>query len=343
MSTESNTVMYQTVEEIFAKEGLPEEIKTEVHLWDEILKKEFFVMPQHMLPLITEAHGKVYAPGTTTEPVASEYSVERSPSGEITSVRADSMLRVNGTDVYHFECEIKMDATIILRVIEYSVQEALAHAEKLRSIEGESEIYQIRFPRSAVMLLQNKRHMPSEFICKMILPDDYIYTYRIPTIRVQDYTLDEIREKKLYPLIPFLPIRFRKELEKEHPNIKKILQDVKIFYNGIIAMLDEAMDRDELSETNYKSVLLSLLRKSLLRVFSKNEQLLTEVNKMSMPLLELEFEKIERLENELDKKDVELNKKDVELDKKDDELNKKDVELKVLRSLLKKHHIEIPS
>lgn len=104
---------------------------------------------------------------------------------------------------------------------------------------------------------------------------------------------------------------------------------VKIFYNGIIAMLDEAMDRDELSETNYKSVLLSLFRKSLLRVFSKNEQLLTEVNKMSMPLLELEFEKIERLENELDKKD--------------DELNKKDVELKVLRSLLKKHHIEIPS
>lgn len=101
-------------------------------------------------------------------------------------------------------------------------------------------------------------------------------------------------------------------------------------------MLDEAMDRDELSETNYKSVLLSLFRKSLLRVFSKNEQLLTEVNKMSMPLLELEFEKIERLENELDKKDVEL-------DKKDDELNKKDVELKVLRSLLKKHHIEIPS
>jgi cell shape-determining protein MreC len=68
--------------------------------------------------------------------------------------------------------------------------------------------------------------------------------------------------------------------------------------------------------------ILSLLNKSMIRVFYKNTELLEEVITMTEPILELEFEKVERLEKELAEKENELASSQAENERLKAELEK---------------------
>ena len=139
------------IDEIHASNGLPNNLSTEAQLWDEIMKKEVFLMPEQLFPLIREVHGKEYPRDTPIRFMATEYSVERLDTKEISSIRADITVQVAGSDIYHFECEIKKDETMVIRMFEYDVHAAITYAE------DEKAGYRIRFPHSAVLYLENSR------------------------------------------------------------------------------------------------------------------------------------------------------------------------------------------
>lgn len=113
--------LHPIIEEIRASEGLPESLSTEAQLWDEIMKKETFLMPEQLFPLIKEVHGKEYPKTAGIKPLATEYSVERMDTREISSVRADITVLVEEKDIYHFECEMQKDGTMIIRMFEYDI------------------------------------------------------------------------------------------------------------------------------------------------------------------------------------------------------------------------------
>lgn len=62
------------------------------------------------------------------------------------------------------------------------------------------------------------------------------------------------------------------------------------FYQELILILDREVKSGQLTEHNC-STILSLLRKSMIRVFYQDEILIKEVVKMTEPILELEIEK----------------------------------------------------
>ena len=64
--------LHALLEEIRASEGMPENLSTEAQLWDEIMKKETFLMPEQLFPLIKEVHGKAFvcADSVFTAPVS---------------------------------------------------------------------------------------------------------------------------------------------------------------------------------------------------------------------------------------------------------------------------------
>ena len=94
------------VEEIIRNNGLPDEISTETQLWDLIIKKATYSSPKLLFPLIYEIYGKDYPKDSTVVPLSTEYSVERSDTKEISTIKADLTFCVNDADIYHFECEI---------------------------------------------------------------------------------------------------------------------------------------------------------------------------------------------------------------------------------------------
>jgi hypothetical protein len=283
--------------EIRTREGIPENLSTEAQLWDEILKKETAQMPEQLLPLIREVYGKSYPRDVDIYPLGTEYSVERMDTGEIASVRADITIQIAGRDIYHFECESKKDGTLVMRMFEYDVHIAISYAE-----QDSDGGYHIRFPRSAVLYLQNLQPMPDTLSGTVAFQDGTIHEYQIPVIHVQSYSLEEIKRKHLSVLIPFLPLRYRERFPG--PESKESIEDkiqrgeLTDFYHQIILLLEEEVKGGYLTESNRKMILF-LLSKSYIRVFYKSDALMQEVIDMTAPILELEYEKNERLEKEL--------------------------------------------
>ena len=151
--------LHELLEEIRASEGLPENLSTEAQLWDEIMKKEAFRMPEQLFPLIKEVHGKDYPRGTDIHPLATEFSVERSDTKEITSIRADITVVVDGKDIYHFECEIKNDGTMVIRMFEYNVHIALSYMQEK---EGKMVFYSLADDHVSTILAMGLEHIEEQ-------------------------------------------------------------------------------------------------------------------------------------------------------------------------------------
>ena len=124
------------------------------------------------------------------------------------------------------------DSTMILRMIEYDFAIGLEYAEK------EEGLYKIRFPHSCVLYLRGDN--PKDCMnLKLVFPDGQSVNYKVPVLRMQWYSLEELLEKNLVMLLPFYIIRYeklgeqleidgtlRKELYTEYRAIERYLEKI---------------------------------------------------------------------------------------------------------------------
>ncbi len=328
----ASSVAETTLDKIQKTSGLPKGIDTEQQLWDEIFKKEVYEMPFLLFPLICEIHGKEYPKEISITPIATEFSVEKPDTKKLTSIRSDVTMQVGTTDIFHFECESSNDLNMGKRMYDYDSRVALTYSEKTE--KGRTLL---RYPYSAVLYLKPGIHISDDLICQLIFPpgkllrvrqgldleenaDGNIETggavedsertgkaekdsnltcadYTISAVKVQSYTLQEIRQKRLLILIPFTPIRFRPILKRKETNSVFAKRELTDFLREIILILDEAVKDDYISEKEEK-IILMLLGKAMIRVFYKTS-FLQEVVQMTAPVLELEWETVARLEKEI--------------------------------------------
>ncbi|MCC8045060.1 MAG: hypothetical protein LIP12_06130 [Clostridiales bacterium] len=350
--------------------GLPDKIKTEAHLWDEILKKEILELPFLILPLIREIHGKQYPANVSIEPVGTEYSVECPVTKQISSIRSDTTIKIDHSDIFHFENQRRSDPMMIFRVFEYGSQLALTVAVMGSKVQAENS-FLLKFPYSAILLLEGGLKQSNNLTCSLEFPgmktleesmlsktDESKFItrvihakYSVALIKVQSYEIQDIYDRQLYILIPFMPIRFSRLAQagingtgcSDVSKATQDLVDAKIqltkFYHDIILILNKATEDGFLSDSDVKIILI-LLRKAMIRVFYKNSDLLSEVINMTAPVLELEWETIARLEKEvaemgsaLAEKDSALAQKDSALAQKDSALAQKNAEIEKWRAL----------
>ena len=103
-----------------------------------------------------------------------------------------------------------------------------------------------------------------------------------------------------------------------------------------------------LTENNRKMI-LSLLDKSMIRVFYKEKSLQEEVLALTKPILELEFEKVERLEKELAERTAENERqltaekelRKAEVAEKEKEVAEKDRQLAAERAEIERLKAEL--
>ena len=208
-------------------------------------------------------------------------------------------------EVYHFECHLSHDGTMVLRMFEYDVHVALNYPTSTPSSDSGASQISLTFPRSAVLYLQDTQNTPDYLQCQIHFQDGGAYTYKVPVLKIQAYSLAEIEKKHLNVLIPFLPLRFRKKSTKNADTGKISFhlskEELTSFYQELILILDREVKSGQLTEHNC-STILSLLRKSMIRVFYQDEILIKEVVKMTEPILELEIEKYIYASDEAEKR-----------------------------------------
>ncbi|MGN0404317.1 MAG: hypothetical protein ACI4F1_03770 [Bariatricus sp.] len=159
-----------------------------------------------------------------------------------------------GNSCYHFECQSTADGTIIMRVFEYGSQIAI------RDSYIENNVLTVHFPKTAILYLRQTKNLPDYMNICIRVPEASC-TYRVPVMKVQNYSLQEIFDKNLFFLIPFHIFAYEKKFPEYESDGEK-LQELMTVYQQIITRLNECTEKGIINEYIKKTV-IAMSRKVL--------------------------------------------------------------------------------
>lgn len=186
-----------------------------------------------IIPVINEIFREEYTGEEKIEFLPNEHFLDQQDEADKERI-TDTNFRVIGkiTKKYHLECESSLpDGKITIRLFEYDAQIALDEGEVTE------ETLTVTFPNTAVLYLRNYKKTPDKMKYVIVTPGGTV-KYDIPLMKVQNYTLDDIFEKRLLLLIPFYIFSHEKNFPEYNSNEQKLVK-LKSEYRYILERLDE--------------------------------------------------------------------------------------------------------
>lgn len=186
-----------------------------------------------IIPVINEIFREEYTGQEKIEFLPNEHFLDQQNAADKERI-TDTNFRVIGkiTKKYHLECESSLpDGKITIRLFEYDAQIALDEGEVTE------ETLTVTFPNTAVLYLRNYKKTPDKMKYVIVTPGGTV-EYDIPLMKVQDYTLDDIFEKRLLLLIPFYIFSHEKNFPEYNSSEQKLAK-LKSEYRYILERLDE--------------------------------------------------------------------------------------------------------
>ncbi len=197
---------------------------------------------------------------------------------------------------YHIEFQTKNDNTMVIRMFEYGFKkgkEQLKNSKKFKE-----EIKTIYFPKQKVIFFEENKSIKNQLKLKIIFSDEQEIIYTLDVIKYWKYTDKELKEKKMYPLMPLQLFNLRKELEKAHnkndlKKIKELSKKAKNLAEKLAKESAKLFEEDEILGEDFHKMLLAIqnLIEYLNRNYMKDENIENEVNKMTKTLYDPEVEK----------------------------------------------------
>lgn len=200
-------------------------------IFDDVLRTIQERRPKLLIPLVNEVFHEFYPADTEVTRLPEEYQKI------ISKVVADSCNKLDDK-IYHFECQSRKDGNMILRMVEYDFMIALVDRCRYEDME------RIKFPRSCVIYLRTTATMPDEETLEIEMPDGQVILYRVPVLKLRDYSTSEIFEKNLLILLPYYIINYEKKIStiaKDETRIRMLIQE----YREIIERLAESTQNNE--------------------------------------------------------------------------------------------------
>jgi hypothetical protein len=127
---------------------------------------------------------------------------------------ADGLLSTNSRQ-YHVEVQIKNDTDIVIRLVEYG----FGMAE--RSPADKEGIITMTFPKQYLIYLESNKGTPDEEQVLLQFPDGGHYLYRVPVLKLADHSIEELEQKGLYALLPFVVLNLRKAVRQAKSSEEK--------------------------------------------------------------------------------------------------------------------------
>lgn len=181
-------------------------VKTERIQLDQILKLLFRLSDKltlHMINYLFDKHFSI-------ENVSIHYNDPELIDDELERRIGDLFIMVKtATDEfhYHIEFQLKNDSAMIIRMFRYGFEEALNRAQK-------NELgTEIEFSDQRVIYLEENPEIGDELALNIRFADNTRVTYRVPVIKYWDYSIEELKQHKMYGLMPLQVFKFRKYIE----------------------------------------------------------------------------------------------------------------------------------
>ena len=213
---------------------------------------------------------------------------------------ADSILTINGRDSYHIEAQMTEDEEIVFRFIEYG----FGHAYKNRTFISGGE--RMVFPRPCVLYLDEgkKDKVPDEYTLTLLFENQGEFAYKVPLVKLQNMSVEELNDKKLIALLPFQLLKLRKKIE--NLRTEENLEELQNFVvDDIIAVIDKNVEMGNLSSTEAFD-LKALTTLLYMKIYSKYKELEDFTMRLCDQSLELPSDKYEKTVEELEEENKEL-------------------------------------
>lgn len=251
-----------------------------------------------IIPIVNEVFQKQHGENEKVTVLNNEFYITRQ-AGEQKERITDSNFIIGNT-CYHFECQSTSDGTIIMRVFEYGSQIAI------RDSNIENNVLTVRFPKTAILYLRQTKNTP-DFMNICIKVPEASCSYRIPVMKVQHYSLDEIFAKKLFFLIPFHIFVYEKNFSKYESEEKKLVELTNV-YEQLVKRLNDCAEAGIISEY-VKGTVMAMSKKVLDALTVKYSKVQEGVGKiMGGQILDYEAKRIrneERVNTERERKRAE--------------------------------------
>ena len=252
-------------------------------VFDSAFKTLVHKEPRLIVPFINEAFGRRYPDDATVIQFNSEHETERG------TIIDDSVFRVEDK-IYHIECQSTPEANMIIRMIEYDFSIALEQA----LVAGAP--YRLEFPASCVLFLRHTSRTPDELTMEVALPDGRSFDYKVKVVKAQQFSSQEIFEKRLLLLLPYYLMRYERELAKiarSDERTRELLlecSNLRLSLETTVLAAGETMLYEELIE---------LIMRVSDHLLASHEMLQKKVRAtMGGEILELWHDRAERIERE---------------------------------------------
>ncbi len=212
-------------------------------IFDDVFRTMLERMPSLIIPVINEVFQTSYSKDEKIEQYRNEH---HTISGEIIT---DSYLGIRNK-FYHVECQSTQDCRMSIRMIEYDFMMALEQAQE------KEDYFEINFPHSCVLYLRHNKNTPAQLQVRVNMPDGRHMMYQIPVVKVQEYTRDEIFQKRLLFFLPYYIMRYEKELPGIGQKPKR-LQELAGEYEAIRGELERLLLNEETADLYLRLVELT--------------------------------------------------------------------------------------
>ena len=169
---------------------------------------------------------------------------------------------------YHLECQSTADGTMMYRIFEYDSQIALQAGE----VSGDK--LTVRFPNTAILYLRHNRNTPERMQIEIRVPGAAC-SYCVPVMKVQNYTIETIFEKRLFFLIPFHLFTYEQDFKVYEENPQK-LNELTVIYEEIAEKLN-VCEENGVIDAYTKSMIVDMSKKVLEHLAMKYSNVKKEV------------------------------------------------------------------
>ena len=172
------------------------------------------------------------------------------------------------------------------------------------------------FPRPCIVYLDEgkKDKIPDEYTLILKFEDQGEFSYKVPVFKLQTISVQELNDKKLIVLLPFLLLKLRKKIERIRS--KENMEELQsLVANDIIDVIHKNEELGNLSHSDALD-LIDLTTKLYMKIYSKYKEMEDFTMRMVDQSLELASDKYEKTVEELEEENTQL-KTDIENQKKE--------------------------
>ena len=258
-------------------------------IYDKAFKRILTLSDKTVINLINGLFGTDYPTNSKIT-----YNWTEHEDKDLNRTLSDSILTINNKDMYHIEAQMTEDEEIVFRVFEYG----FGHAYKNRTFENGNET--LIFPRPCIVYLDEgkKDKIPDEYTLVLKFEDQGEFSYKVPVFKLQSVSLQELNDKKLIALLPFLLLKLRKKLEKIRS--KENMEELQtLVIDDIMSTIRKNEAIGNLSSTDALD-LIEMTTKLYMKIYSKYKELEEFTMRMVDQSLELASDKYEKTVEELE-------------------------------------------